>query len=66
MFIRFITIVKLAKMTNDYKTLVLNVGTFGISMTNIDVFLKIILLSVSILYTLHKWYLMNENKKNNE
>ena len=63
MFIRFITIVKLAKMTNDYKTLVLNVGTFGISMTNIDVFLKIILLSVSILYTLHKWYLMNENKK---
>ena len=66
MFIKFITIVKLAKMTNDYKTLVLNVGTFGISMTNIDVFLKIILLSVSILYTLHKWYLMNENKKNNE
>jgi hypothetical protein len=50
-------------MNNDYKTLVLNVGTFGISMTNIDVFLKIILLSVSILYTCHKWYLMNENKK---
>ena len=63
MFIKFITIVKLAKMTNDYKTLVLNAGTFGLSMTNIDVFLKIILLSVSILYTLHKWYLMNENKK---
>ena len=63
MFIRFITIVKLAKMTNDYKTLVLNAGTFGLSMTNIDVFLKMILLSVSILYTLHKWYLMNENKK---
>ena len=63
MFIRFITIVKLAKMTNDYKTLVLNAGTFGLSMTDIDVFLKIILLSVSILYTLHKWYLMNENKK---
>lgn len=63
MFIEFTTIVKLAKMTNDYKTLVLNAGTFGLSMTNIDVFLKIILLSVSILYTLHKWYLMNENKK---
>ena len=55
--------VKTVKMTNDYKTLVLNIGTFGISMTNIDVFLKIILLSVTILYTLHKWYLMNENKK---
>jgi hypothetical protein len=49
-------------MNNDYKTLVLNLGTFGISMTNIDVILKIILLSVSILYTCHKWYLMNENK----
>jgi hypothetical protein len=59
----FIIIVKLVKMTNDYKTLFLNVGTFTLSMTNIDVFLKIILLSVSILYTLHKWYLMNENKK---
>lgn len=54
---------KTVKMTNDYKTLVLNIGTFGISMTNIDVFLKIILLSVTILYTLHKWYLLNENKK---
>tara|TARA_R110000824_G_scaffold275600_2_gene464256 strand:+ start:334 stop:519 length:186 start_codon:yes stop_codon:yes gene_type:complete len=59
----FIIIVKLVKMTNDYKTLFLNIGTFTLSMTNIDVFLKIILLSVSILYTLHKWYLMNENKK---
>jgi len=50
-------------MTNDYKTLVLNIGTFGISMTNIDVILKVILLSVSILYTLQKWYLMNKNKQ---
>lgn len=50
-------------MVNDYKTLVINTGAFGLSMTDIDVFLKIILLSVSILYTLHKWYLMNENKK---
>ena len=55
--------IKNLKMNNDYKTLVLNVGTFGISMTNIDVILKIVLLSVTILYTLHKWYLMNENKK---
>ena len=55
--------IKNLKMNNDYKTLVLNVGTFGISMTNIDVILKIVLLSVTILYTLHKWYLMNEDKK---
>ena len=50
-------------MANDYKLLAFNAGTFTLSMTNIDVFLKIILLSVSILYTLHKWYLLNENKK---
>jgi|TARA_R110000782_G_C14799183_1_gene411706 hypothetical protein len=50
-------------MANDYKLLAINAGTFGLSMTNIDVFLKIVLLSVSILYTLHKWYLLNENKK---
>lgn len=49
-------------MTNDYRTLALNAGTFGISMTSIDVFLKIVLLTVSILYTLQKWYLMNQNK----
>ena len=63
MFITHILNVKIAKMINDYKTLILNAGTFTLSMTNIDVFLKIILLSVSILYTLHKWYLLNENKK---
>ena len=63
MFIIHILNVKLVKMANDYKTLILNAGTFTLSMTNIDVFLKIILLTVSILYTIHKWYLLNENKK---
>tara|TARA_R100000935_G_scaffold57531_1_gene91673 strand:+ start:464 stop:619 length:156 start_codon:yes stop_codon:yes gene_type:complete len=50
-------------MVNDYKTLIINASTFGISMTNIDVVLKVILLSVTILYTLQKWYLMNKNKE---
>ena len=35
----------------------------GISMTQIDVLLKIILLLVSIGYTLHKWYIMNGKNK---
>ena len=46
----------------DYKTLFINIGSFGISMTDIDVVLKIILLSVTIGYTLQKWWLLNKKK----
>jgi len=49
-------------MTN-YKTLLINLGSFGISMTNIDVALKIILLGITIGYTVQKWYLLNDNKE---
>jgi len=51
-------------MKQDYNTLFINAGSFGISMTDIDVALKIILLSITIGYTVQKWYLMN--KKNND
>jgi len=51
-------------MITDYKTLLINLGTFLFSMTNVDIALKIILLITTIGYTLHKWYLMN--KRNNE
>ena len=55
---------KLLKNTmNNYKTILINLGSFGISMTNIDVMLKIILVSVTIGYTLDKWYMMRKNKK---
>lgn len=50
-------------MIQDYKTILINAGTFTISMTNIDVALKIILVSVTIGYTTQKWYLLNKNKK---
>tara|TARA_R110000787_G_scaffold2497_4_gene9926 strand:- start:180 stop:329 length:150 start_codon:yes stop_codon:yes gene_type:complete len=49
-------------MKYDYQLLLVNASTFGISMTNIDVALKIILLTVTIGYTLQKWYLQNKNK----
>ena len=52
------------EMITDYKTLLINTGTFLFSMTNVDVALKIILLLLTIFYTAHKWYLMN--KRNNE
>ena len=50
-------------MITDYKILLINLGTFLFSMTNIDIVLKIILLAVTIGYTLHKWYLLNNKNK---
>lgn len=49
-------------MKTDYNTILINAGSFGISMTNIDVALKIILVSVTIGYTVQKWYLLNKKK----
>ena len=48
---------------NDIKILGINSLVLGVSMTEIDVILKIILLAVSIGYTLHKWYLMYGKNK---
>ena len=53
-------------MITDYKTLLINLGTFLFSMTNIDIALKIILLVVTIGYTVHKWYLLNKNNGKNK
>jgi len=49
-------------MKHDYQTLAINLSSFGISMSNIDVALKVVLLSITILYTLQKWYLLNKKK----
>jgi len=49
-------------MIQDYKTLFINMGTLGISLTDIDIILKIALLLITIGYTLQKWYLMNKKK----
>jgi|TARA_R110000782_G_scaffold99352_1_gene185045 hypothetical protein len=46
----------------DFRTLIINGTTFLFSMTNADIALKIILLVVTIGYTLHKWWLLNKNK----
>ena len=48
-------------MITDYKTLLINLGTFLFSMTNIDIVLKIILLVVTIGYTINKWWLLNKD-----
>ncbi len=49
-------------MIQDYKTLFINMGSLGLSLTDIDIILKISLLVITIGYTLQKWYLMNKKK----
>lgn len=48
---------------SDLKIYTLNASALAISMSQIDVILKVILLSVSIGYTAHKWYLMHGKSK---
>tara|TARA_B110000977_G_scaffold90777_1_gene120552 strand:- start:6033 stop:6188 length:156 start_codon:yes stop_codon:yes gene_type:complete len=47
----------------DIKIYALNTSSLAISFTNLDTILKVILLLVSIGYTVNKWYLINKNKK---
>ncbi len=45
---------------NDFKIYAFNFSSLALSMTKIDVVLKLTLLIVSIGYTVHKWYLMSK------
>ena len=47
----------------DLKIYGLNITTLGISFTDIDLVLKIVLLVVSIGYTIHKWILLYEKNR---
>ncbi len=49
-------------MKYDYNTILINASTFTITMTDIDIILKIVLLTVTIGYTVQKWYLLNKKK----
>ena len=53
----------------DIKMYLLNIGTFAISMSHIDMILKITLLVLSVGYTAQRWYLLDKErreKNNNE
>lgn len=52
----------------DIKMYLLNIGTFAISLSHIDMILKITLLVLSVGYTAQRWYLLNKesNKKNED
>ena len=47
----------------DLKIYGLNLTTSGISFTDIDILLKIVLVGISIGYTIHKWIIMYEKNK---
>ncbi len=47
---------------SDLKIYLLNLGTFAISLSQVDMILKVLLLAISIGYTAHKWWLLNKNK----
>tara|TARA_B100000795_G_C22358461_1_gene271476 strand:- start:131 stop:295 length:165 start_codon:yes stop_codon:yes gene_type:complete len=51
-------------MIADYKVLLINASSFGISLTDIDIILKVALLLITICYTLQKWWILN--KENND
>ena len=51
---------------SDLKIYALNLSTFAISMSQVDMVLKVLLLSISIGYTTHKWWLLNKNKNKNK
>jgi len=41
----------------------LSIGTFGVSLSNLDIILKITLMLVTIGYTIQKWVIMNKKNK---
>ena len=50
----------------DIKIYGFNTAALTISMTNVDDILKMLLLGVSIGYTIQKWYLLNKRSEDNE
>jgi hypothetical protein len=47
----------------DIKLYTLSIGTMAITMTQIDNYLKILLLLITIGYTLHKWIHLKKKEK---
>jgi len=54
----------MSEWVSDIKLYFINAGIFAISMTDIEVIFKVVLLIVSIGYTINKWMLLRKDKKN--
>ena len=46
----------------DLKLYGLNFGALGITLTDIELILKVFVLLATLGYTIHRWYLMNKEK----
>ena len=46
----------------DFRLMLLNVTTMGISMAHVETILKISLLLISIGYTAQRWWILHKNK----
>lgn len=46
---------------SDYKVFLVNTTTLGLSMAEIEIWLKVFLLLISIGYTLNRWYTLRKN-----
>ena len=57
---------KMSEWMSDIKLYLLNTSALALSMTNLEVIFKILLLVISIGYTLNKWVLLRDNKKQNK
>tara|TARA_Y100000385_G_C12711572_1_gene474812 strand:+ start:355 stop:537 length:183 start_codon:yes stop_codon:yes gene_type:complete len=56
----------MSEWMSDIKLYLLNTSALALSMTNLEVIFKILLLVISIGYTLNKWVLLRDNKKQNK
>ena len=52
-------------MYNEMKIVLINVTTLGISFSDMEMSLKILLLLVTIGYTVHKWITIKKNNEGN-
>jgi hypothetical protein len=48
--------------SSDFKLYLLSGGVFALSLSTIEISLKILLLLVSIFYTLYKWYNLKKDE----
>ncbi len=48
----------------DLKLGIINLSTLALSMSHVDMILKITLLVITIFYTLNKWWIEHKNRKN--
>lgn len=52
--------------SNDFKIMILNTSALALSFADIENFLKIVLLSVSIVYTVYKTLELHKNYKSDK